>query len=139
MAKYNQSTTEPAESWVRAYRIEIDNSYKELPKIFFAEEQVYEFLDGSHINKPLNHGNANAFPMAEFNPDNANSTFQIVNRDTGEPIQGKTASYQEVYDILYSLYLHVAQERDARVEELTANGALNYDPRGYVPRIFYPQ
>lgn len=102
MSNYKQSPV-TGESWQRAVRVVIENPVDGTPAISFIEEQVIN-LPGEKITRPA--GN-----VAEpFMPENYLEQFNVINPETGEVI--RTATYQEVYVVLHSLYLHVAAKRD---------------------------
>ena len=105
MANY-QETSVAGTSYVRCNKIDVDN--KDLFKmITFYEEQVINLNDGETVRRNIDK------VSSPFSAENANTSFPILNPETGESV-GATATYQDVYVTLYSLYLHLAKERDAQ-------------------------
>lgn len=96
-------------SFIRCKRVEVHNPYVGTKSITFTEEKVID-LNGKKIRQPF--GNANNEVFEALTIENASSEFNILNPADNSVIS--TMSYQEVYNILYSLYLHLANERDAR-------------------------
>lgn len=100
MANYKESTVSGT-SWQRAYQVLINNFYNTTPTVTFNEEEIINTGSGiltkhiSHITESFSN------PTTQFN---------IIN-----PIDGSvtgTASYQDVYILLSSLYLDLANKRD---------------------------
>lgn len=134
MPKYNQSDV-TGESWTRAFRIEINNPLPEPnspinyavpnnPEIFFVEETIVETSDGKIIKQTVPHYSSLTFAREELTETNRNETFIIVDENGNETMN--TSTYNEVYNLLSSLYIHVAKKRDSRVETIEnslTNGA----------------
>lgn len=103
MANY-QETNVAGTSYVRCNKIDVDN--KDVYKaITFYEEQVVNLNDGDVIRRNIDKVGS------QLTVDNAATTFPVLNPETGED-SGVTMTYQDVYVALYSLYLHMAKERD---------------------------
>lgn len=107
MPKYNE-TSVTGESWIRSNKIICKNEYEQPPTIYYQEEELFNFSDGKVVKSlytPLN-------PVMEtFIPDNANTTFELINPETELPT-GNTATYQDLYVLIHSLYFHLAKKRD---------------------------
>jgi hypothetical protein len=103
MANYKNSEI-VGESWQRACRVVIENPYGEIPSIQFAEEKMF-LIDNEMIPRPLDR-------LSETMSD-PTMTFPLINPSTGE-VLGTTASYQDVYIMLHSLYISLAVKRDQR-------------------------
>lgn len=107
MSKYNE-TTVTGESWVRSNKIICTNEYEQSPTIYYQEEELFNFSDGKvvkNIYNPLT-------PATEtFTIDNANTSFIVIDPLTELPT-GNTATYQDLYVLIHSLYFHLAKERD---------------------------
>lgn len=111
MANYKE-TNLAGVSWVRCKNITITNpiagavesgSLKPLiPTAYFKEEKVIS-IDG--IQNTIDVG----ICYKSFNPTDV---INLRNPETGELI-GTTATHEELYVLLYSLYLQTAEERDA--------------------------
>jgi hypothetical protein len=87
--------------WTRSNGVNISNPYNGMPVISFQEEQILE-VNGTTFVKPLGQLTENfADPSKQFD---------LVNPADGMVIG--TASYMEIYLILYSLYLKLTTERD---------------------------
>lgn len=107
MPKYNQ-TDVTGESWVRANRITCINEYGNNPSIFYHEEELFNFSDGKVVKNQYNSIN----PVSEiFTSNNANTIFELINPETELPT-GNTATYQDLYVLIHSLYFHLAKARD---------------------------
>lgn len=127
MGKYNESTVS-GESWFRSFRVEIDNPLVDsnpdttqpgppvLPTIFFAEEQVVQTADGKYIKQRVNDTNYNTFAIDQLTTDNLNETFAILDENGNET--DATLTYAEIYNLISSLYIHIAKKRDQRVVNL---------------------
>jgi hypothetical protein len=76
------------------------------PSIRFNEEYALIDADGNVFPQgPCN------FCGCEFTPDTAATSFDLVNTETGETIG--SATYEDLRVMLFSLYFHAAQHRDA--------------------------
>jgi len=106
MANY-QETTLAGMAYTRANSVEVSNG--EVRKsISFNEERVINLDDGEVIRKPAGQ------VWSPFTADNALTEFALLDTTTGAET-GATMTYQDLYVALYSLYLHLANERDAYV------------------------
>ena len=102
MPNYNETTT-TGTMWTRCNQIIIDNPYAALQKSCrFLEENVVHIGDNI-VNSQR------GFMRKVFNP---NEVITIRDPVTGEPT-GQTATHQELYNLLYSLYMQSALERDS--------------------------
>lgn len=105
MPNYREQTV-TEQTWVRAYRATCNNAH-DRKAIWFDEERVIVGPDGERIT-------ATAMGMGcgmELTADNASTLFNLLDTD-GNPT-GETATYSAVYQIMMSLYYHVATLRDA--------------------------
>ena len=104
MANYKE-TNVSGTSWVRCRQIEITNPVQATaPKtVFFYEEKIIN-IDGALTSLPQSSCRKVFDPVA--------GTITIVDPTTGNPT-GSTVSHLELYNILYSLYIQTALERDA--------------------------
>jgi len=103
MAQYQEQTGQ-GQVWQRCYSIAVDNPLGGQATITFNEEKVMSIAD-QVVRTP------HAMCRKKFN---AQMTFPIRNPQTGEPT-GDTMTHLELYNILYSLYMHTAQQRDGVV------------------------
>lgn len=101
MANYNE-TTGPGTMWTRCYKIVIENPYLGLTKKaqFFDENVVV-------INNRIVQSQ-NRLIQKTFDPS---ASIQMLDPATNQPT-GETVTHQELYNILYSLYIASAVERD---------------------------
>lgn len=107
MPKYNE-TSVTGESWIRSNKIICTNEYEQPPTIYYQEEELFNFSDGKVV-KQL-YGTLN--PVVEtFTPANANTSFAVIDPETELPT-GNTATYQDLYVLVHSLYFHLAAIRD---------------------------
>ena len=91
--------------WQRCNRIVINNPYGAMPNIRFDEEERVALGDRTL-------GNPVGGIIKDF--DNPALTFPLCNPATGEAT-GTTMTYGDVYAVLWSLYMALAEERDAEV------------------------
>ena len=108
MQNYKE-TTVSGTSYVRAREVNVSNVLGGYKGIMYCEEEV------SILGKKILRENVGALHQ-EFTPENASTEFQLLNPVTNEPI-GSTATFQDVYVLLFSLYYHVAAARDAANEQ----------------------
>ena len=136
MAKYNASSI-AGESWVRCFRVEINNPLPtanaaarpmqdglvspDVPHIFFVEEKVCQMSDGSVVKQPVNNDNAFSFAKEQMSLETLGTEFPILDAD-GKPT-GATATFEEVYDLLASLYIFSAKRRDEMLAKMEADQA----------------
>jgi len=103
MANYKQ-TTVTGESYIRSYRVIVENQKGAVPSATFLEEELVT-INGterkSHVDQATLY----------FNPTD---TFPLINPLTGD-LLGKTATHLDLQILLYSLYMDAALKRDARV------------------------
>ena len=110
MAANYKETTTSGTSYQRAYNIIIANPKVGKKGIQFAEEQVAVSCD-LIANIPL------GVVEKEFTPENALTSFQLLNPETNEAFDPpRYATYQDLYVLLFSLYYAVAHERDEALD-----------------------
>lgn len=98
-------------SYVRANEVTVRNVLDGYKGIMYVEEEV------SILGEKIMRENVGALHQ-EFTAENASTEFPLLNPVTNEPI-GATATFQEVYVLLFSLYYHMAALRDAANEQPT--------------------
>lgn len=91
------------QKWTRSNSVSIINPYQGTPVIRFGEEEIAILSDGKTVNTPLA-GVSEAF-------SDPSKTFPLINPQTGE-LTGSSASYQDIYVLLHSLYIALATARD---------------------------
>lgn len=103
MANYNE-TAGTGTMWTRCYKIVIENPYIGLQKVaqFFDEDVVV--INNRIIQKQ------SRLIQKTFD---SSSTIQLRDPQTGQ-LTGETITHQELYNILYSLYIQSAMERDSQ-------------------------
>jgi hypothetical protein len=107
MPKYNE-TAVVGESWIRSNKIVCSNDYGQPPTIYYQEEELFNFSDGKVVKSLY----STLYPAMEtFTPINANTSFDIINPETDSPT-GETATYQDLYVLVHSLYFHLVKKRD---------------------------
>ena len=106
MANYKE-TTASGTSYIRAHTVIINNdtSYKHIE---FQEEKVVVLDDGETLGQRIGH------VASEFTNENMMTAFPILDPETGSET-GASSTYVELYAALFSLYMHLAVERDVRV------------------------
>ncbi len=106
MANYKQ-TNVSGTSYIRSNQVIVANPLSGTKAISFMEEQIVN-LDGEQIVRQK------GGIQEPFTNENVGEEFSLVNPETGDPL-GSSASYQELYIMLHSLYLHLAGKRDTVV------------------------
>ena len=102
MSNYKEQALTGSE-WQRAYRVTIVNQYGGTPAIVYDEEKLGVLSNGNNINTPAGQLRADMSDPA--------TTFDLIHPETGAVIG--TAQYLNLHVLLYSLYLHLAAQRDA--------------------------
>jgi hypothetical protein len=105
MSNY-QETEVTGTAYVRANQIIVANPLEGVKAISYMEEQVINLSDGEQILR-----SAGGF-QEPFTAENAGTEFPLINPQTGESI-GQDMNYQSLYIAIYSLYVFLAQRRDA--------------------------
>jgi hypothetical protein len=103
MASYQESTV-TGTAWKRCNKIEIRNPYQGQKLAIFLEEELTSLANGKIIQEPSTNIQE---PFAD-----PTKIVELVDPTTGTPL-GNTVTYQEIYVILHSLYIQLADERDA--------------------------
>ena len=121
MAKLYKETAVTGSKYTRANQIVISNDENQTPFIYFNEENVVILDAETKIKNP-----AGGIRL-EFNQETANTSFDMLNPETGDPL-GASMTYQELYVALYSLYIKAATDRDAVAEALANPPQANTEP-----------
>lgn len=108
MQNYKE-TSVSGTSHIRAREVMVTNTLGGYKGIMYAEEQV------SVLGSKIMRENIGAIHQ-EFTAENAATEFPLLDPITNEPI-GSTATFQDVYVLLFSLYYHMAALRDAANEQ----------------------
>ena len=105
MARYKELPITSGAAYVRARTVTCDNPLDGNPLISFREQRVVD--DGVGTLSVQDIGDF----RAEMSASNVATEFQLVDADNVPT--GGTMTYQQVYGILQSLYMHLARQRDA--------------------------
>lgn len=105
MARYKELPITSGAAYVRARTVTCDNPLDGNPSISFREQRVVD--DGVGTLSVQDIGDF----RAEMSASNVATEFQLVDADNVPT--GGTMTYQQVYGILQSLYMHLARQRDA--------------------------
>lgn len=109
MPNYRETTVNGT-SWVRCNHIIIDNPYQMTPRMMVYEQQIVNVGDQNLVTPPPVPGPL----VVEFAPD---GSFPLLDPETGSPVMSGAApviaTHQQIYQLLFSLYLHAAAARDA--------------------------
>lgn len=97
-----KSNTETGEVYTRCFNVTVNNPLNAVPTVNMMEETVFS-IAGKTITQP------GRFLQKTFVPT---ETIDLVNPESGEPI-GQSVTHQELYVMLFSLWLATAQEHDA--------------------------
>lgn len=109
MVKNYKETEVSGSSYVRAREVVVSNVLDGYKGIMYVEEEV------SILGNKIMRENVGAIHQ-EFTAENAGTEFPLLNPITNELI-GATATFQDVYVLLFSLYYHMAELRDAANEQ----------------------
>lgn len=101
MPNYNESSISGT-AYTRCNQVVINNPKGGVPSMAFLEERFIE-LGADSVARPT------GSIQASFRAD---GVFPLINPGTGEPT-GDTMTHQQVYAVLYSLYISEALARDA--------------------------
>lgn len=106
MPDYKEQTTQ-AKSWQRCYRMVCENVRGQQPFVECLEEVVTEAGDAQTSRQ---------VPGCKLMYDPDGDPIDMRDPLTGEKV-GATMSQVEVYAVLYSLYRHAADTRDAQANQ----------------------
>jgi hypothetical protein len=104
MSNYRQSAVS-GQAWTRASSVTLLNPLNETSVGMFHEETVVAIGDGKYIKQAV--GSCSD----HFDSTNATEEFSLIHPVTGDVIG--SATYQEIYVMMSSLYIHIATKRDA--------------------------
>jgi hypothetical protein len=104
MSNYNE-TNVVGSTWTRCSSVYISNVYDSVPSITFGEQQLIVLENQNPLVVNTNNSCSALF--------DANGSIIVLDPATGNPT-GQTVTQQQLYDILYSLYIATAAERDAQ-------------------------
>ena len=103
-----KETTVTGASWVRANSVTVHNPLGGTGTIRFNEERVIVIDGGRKIFEPV------GSVQERLTEDKRSKVFALKHPETLEVVG--QATYEQVYLLLHSLYLHLAAERDASVD-----------------------
>ena len=98
-----KETTVAGASWVRANSVTVHNPLGGTGTIRFNEERVI-VLEDRTISEPV------GYVQESLTADKRSKVFDLKHPDTLEVVG--QATYEQVYLLLHSLYIHLAAERD---------------------------
>lgn len=102
MAEYRE-TNVTGSSYQRGRSMYFENPKGSTPSLLIREERVTELADRETFE-----------PCGEIlkTVNDLSVVFQIRDPQTNEVIEGQSMTYQDLYVALFSLYWHLAEERD---------------------------
>jgi hypothetical protein len=103
MANYKENSITGV-TWQRCHRIDIRNPHEEPKFAVFLEEEITDLGNGKIVKSPVGQ------ILADFTDPSA--IVNLINPETGDSLNS-SVTYQDIYVILYSLYIKLATERDA--------------------------
>ena len=110
-------------SYVRGRSMYFENPLDNAPSVLVREEQITNLADRT-VQEPSGEIRKIVTDLAV--------QFPILDPQSNTPIPGMMMSYQDLYVALYSLYWHLAQERDIRAQEqirdVNAQEQIQLDP-----------
>lgn len=104
MGPYKPFTFE-GDGYTRARQIVADNPLNGVPSVTFREQKVFDVAGGESIAQETGEF------RVEMLPESVATTFPLLDVN-GDPTGG-TATFADVYATLYSLYVFLADQRDA--------------------------
>lgn len=111
MPNYKETTISGSE-YQRARLITITNEHNSNNSITFVEEKI-TFIGSDHFHTDVSQ------ITETLTLENGSTSFNLLN-PVDDSVIG-TATYQELYVILYSLYMKLAADRDAQVPYTVPN------------------
>jgi hypothetical protein len=106
MANYREDSVTGV-TWQRCNKIDIRNPLEGQKFVVFVEEAVTDLGNGKILKEPVGQ-------IVEEFVDPA-VVVPLLHPETGA-LLGSSVTYQDIYVILHSLYLKLANERDAVIE-----------------------
>jgi len=103
MANYNQKEVS-GNAWTRAFQITVDNPYNGTPSILFSEENILDLGDR------LINGRSGMLEQ-QLTMENAFTQFPLLDPATNNET-GALANYAQLQQMLHSIYMYLAKERD---------------------------
>lgn len=113
MSLYKEQTetdTIVTKTFQRSYKATVYNPNKGTPSIRYNEEKVTRVTEDS-VTTDTTEGLPD-FLEKELTVANSGTTFNLLNPTDGSSL-GTTATFADVQVLLYSLYFHLATERDS--------------------------
>lgn len=106
-----QQTSVAGDCWVRASKVEINHPYgDDYSSIRFHEEKIWNFSDGTILKEPIYPDRTESVVHDYFLDKTINTTFPVLDENGLET--GVSYNYNDVYKILHSLYIFLANKRD---------------------------
>lgn len=109
MSKYKEETA-TGSTWIRCKSVMIQNHLNSLPVCYFDESRVTE-VNGISTEQSI------GSIAKRFSPSDE---IALLDPETGEQT-GEFVTQARLYQILYSLYMNAANERDANIAETQAD------------------
>lgn len=106
MANEYRESTVAGTSYQRGRSMYFEYPRNETPSLLVREETVTILGEDRVIVEPDGEI-LKSIPVAQLGTE-----FQLRNPATNDAIEGQTATYQDVFILLFSLYWHLAEERD---------------------------
>ena len=105
MSNYNQSNITNGSVYTRSYHISLEDPLSGIPSVSFNEENVIEAGTATYTSPTGN-------PPISVQMTDPSVVFNLINPQDGTTVLGQ-CTYEQVYVMIYSLYLSLAQMRDA--------------------------
>ena len=109
MANYNESNV-TGTKWTRSSGGTFGNPYQGMPSIYFSEEEVILLADGTVVKQSIGRPPQGVLGATLSDPT---KVFNVLDPST-QAVVG-TSTYQEVFNLIHSLYMALATERDIPV------------------------
>lgn len=113
MSLINESTESKSvttTTFDRSDQVIVYNPFRGAPSIEYKQETIERYFEDDVLVSETQLGKAPSIGSL-FTPENANTSFNLKNPETGDDIGG-TMTYTDVQIALFSLYYHLHEEQN---------------------------
>jgi len=112
MAEYRDAAVSGS-SRVRARALHFENPLSGIPSVWIEEERVTTLGASQVITPCADPMGGGELPQINLQATDLTTAFPLRDPTTGDVIEGQSSSYGALFVLLYSLYWHLAEARDA--------------------------